>query len=377
MSQLPRVALFSDTFDETNGVAHTYRTLASYCERSGLPIDFYVPGAEGDSVESRGSVRILRFNRRMSFEYYDDLHFSLLPNLAVAKHFSEGGPYGLVHIAAPGNLGVWGRKLARKFGAPLVGVHHTQLQDYAALRVPRLFSGLARGGSLQLLRSFYRPCRTVLAPTPKMSELIKKLRIARDSEVFSRGVDTQRFDPRHRTVGESGEACRLLYVGRLAVEKNLGALSRVLQRLRHKAAFEMTFVGDGPMRAELEKALPFAKFAGVRKGHDLAEAYANADVFLFPSLTDTFGNVVNEAQASGVPCVVMDPNGPGEVIEPDRTGVLAPTEEGFVEAAEGLIKDRNRRRAMAESARKLALRRDWDQVFGGLWGFYQRASETP
>lgn len=369
-----KIALFTDTFDETNGVAHTYRTLAAWAERHGHRLDVYAPGDGCDGVEERGSVRIFRFRRRASFEYYDGLHFSLLPNPRVEHCFSQHGPYSLVHVAAPGNLGVWGRKLAARAGLPLVGVHHTQLQDYAALRVPRMFAGIARAGSLQVLKNFYRPCRLVFAPTPRMSEFVKRVGIGRESEVFSRGVDTERFSPDHRTEPRDDKV-RLLYVGRLAVEKNLDALKRILGRLRVNCAFEMTFVGDGPMKQELAKALPWAKFAGVKKGNELSEAFANGDILVFPSLTDTFGNVVNEAQASGVPCVVMDPNGPGEVIEDGSTGLLGASDERFGEAVAELIKDRKRRTAMGLAARSLAKKRDWDKVFSSLFSVYHRVSQ--
>ncbi len=368
-----RLALFTDTFDETNGVAHTYRTLAEFCRSRGRQLDVFAPGSS-DSDETDGSLRIHRFSRGIGLEYYDGLHFSLLPNWRVQQVFEEHGPYDLVQVAAPGNLGGWGRRLARKGRLPLIGVHHTMLQDYAAMRVPRFLSGLVRTGSLEVLRRFYRPCSTVLAPTPKVAEFVRRVGISSQSDVFSRGVDTNRFSPEHRSRPHSGPV-RLLYVGRLAVEKNLESLTRILNQVKAKRDCEMVFVGDGPLKKQLEKDLPWAKFEGRKKGEALSEAYANGDVFVFPSLTDTFGNVVNEAQASGIPCLVMDPNGPGEIISHEKTGLLAQSEEAFAEGIISLIDVPQRRTAMSQAARAAAKERSWERVFDSLWDVYGRVAK--
>lgn len=368
-----RLALFTDTFDETNGVAHTYRTLAEFCRTTGRRLDVFAPGTT-DSEEQDGSLKVHRFSRGLGLEYYDDLHFSVVPNWRVQQVFEEHGPYDLVQVAAPGNLGGWGRRLARKRGLPLIGVHHTMLQDYAAMRVPWFLSGLVRSGSLEILRRFYRPCQTVLAPTPKLAEFVRRVGISKQSDVFSRGVDTARFSPEHRTRQQT-DPVRLLYVGRLAVEKNLEALSRILKQVKAKRDCEMVFVGDGPLKNQLERDLPWARFEGRKKGEALSEAYANGDVFVFPSLTDTFGNVVNEAQASGVPCMVMDPRGPGEIITPERTGLLAQSEEAFAEGIINLIDVPQRRLAMSEAARSEAMGRSWERVFDSLWEVYGRVAK--
>lgn len=368
-----RLALFTDTFDETNGVAHTYRTLAEFCRSTGRQLDVFAPGT-CDSDEEHGSLRIHRFSRGLGLEYYDDLHFSIVPNWRVQQIFDQSGPYDLVQVAAPGNLGGWGRRLAKRKGLPLIGVHHTMLQDYAAMRVPKLLSGLVRSGSLEILRRFYRPCQTVLAPTPKVAEFVRKVGISKQSDVFSRGVDTSRFSPDLRTRPRN-ERVRLLYVGRLAVEKNLEALSRILNQVKAKRDCEMVFVGDGPLKTQLEKDLPWARFEGRKKGEALSEAYADGDIFVFPSLTDTFGNVVNEAQASGVPCLVMDPNGPGEIISHERTGLLAQSEEAFVEGIINLIDVPQRRSAMSQAARAAAKERSWERVFDNLWDVYGRVAK--
>lgn len=369
-----RIALFTDTFDETNGVAHTYRTLADHCLETGRTLDVFAPGCE-DSDEARGSVRIHRFGRSLGLEYYDDLHFSIVPNRRVAHVFEDSGPFDLVQIAAPGNLGAWGRRLAKRWKLPLVGVHHTMLQDYAAIRAPWFLSELVRQGSLEILRRFYRPCHTVLAPTPGIADFVKQSGIGRRSDVFSRGVDSKRFSPDWRR--RSDRKARLLYVGRLAVEKNLQSLARILSQVRSSVDCEMVFVGEGPLEGELRQALPWAQFEGRLKGDDLSQAYADGDIFVFPSLTDTFGNVVNEAQASGVPCIVMDRNGPGEIITPGRTGLLAPTESTFRESILRLVTDEGVRKSMGQAAADSARERSWDRVFARLWSVYGQVVRRP
>lgn len=369
-----RIALFTDTFDETNGVAHTYRTLADHCHRTGRFLDVFAPGSE-DSEEVHGSLKIHRFGRSIGVEYYDDLHFSIVPNRRVAKVFEENGPFDLVQIAAPGNLGAWGRRLAKKHGLPLVGVHHTMLQDYAAMRAPWFLSELVRQGSLEILRRFYRPCHTVLAPTPGVADFVRKSGIGRRSDVFSRGVDASRFSPEWRK--RTDRKARLLYVGRLAVEKNLQVLARILAQVKNSADCDMVFVGEGPLEAELRQALPWARFEGRLRGDALSQAYADGDIFVFPSMTDTFGNVVNEAQASGVPCVVMDRNGPGEIITSGQTGLLAPTQESFTEGIIELIRDERSRREMGQAAASSARERSWDKVFERLWAVYGQVALSP
>ncbi|MCG9894909.1 MAG: glycosyltransferase family 1 protein [Fimbriimonadaceae bacterium] len=374
MTPAPRVALFADTFDETNGVAHTYRTLAEYSEGRRLPLHVFCPGADGDQREDRGSVTIHRFRRTVGIQYYEGLFFDLLPNRRIADRFAESGPFDLVHLAAPGTLGGWGRRLAARHRLPSVGVHHTQLHDYAALRVPPALAKPARRFSLQVLRRFFSRCRLVFAPTPSMARFVTEAGLCRRSEVLGRGVDAGRFHPAHRT-RPADSPVQILYVGRLSVEKNLEDLVSALNRTKQaKPAVEAVLVGDGPLRRSLEDRLPWARFTGMIRGEALARTYADSDIFFFPSRTDTFGNVVNEAMASGLPCLVMDRQGPGEVIREGETGRIADSPEEAARILEDWIDDPPLRRRLAENARALAESRTWDAVFSGLWDRYRWAA---
>lgn len=371
MTRPLKLALFTDTFDETNGVAHTYRMLADFCARTGRHLDIYCP-SDRTQTEERGTVNIRRFQHSIGVRYYDQLKFSVLPNEGLFEAFEAAGKYDLVHLAAPGSIGSWGRTLAKKFRLPTVAVHHTNLHDYAALRVPKFFSSTAREISLAILRRFYRPCRTILVTTPKMGEWLTRNRLCQRTDLFSRGVDCSHFRPRE--CQERSGPVRFIYVGRLSVEKNLQVLSDVLQKVRQTCEIEMNFVGDGTMRESLQQSCPWATFSGYLKGEALSEAYRESDVFVFPSLTDTYGNVVNEAQASGLPCLVMDPQGPGEVIIPGKTGFIAPTANELEQRMVSLATDAQMRSQMGQDARLLAESRDWDTVFRGLFQTYSRVA---
>lgn len=371
MTRPLKLALFTDTFDETNGVAHTYRMLADFCVRTGRHLDIYCP-SDRTLTENHGTVNIRRFQHSIGVRYYDQLKFSVLPNEGLFETFAASGQYDLVHLAAPGSIGSWGRTLAKKFKLPTVAVHHTNLHDYAALRVPKLFASTARDISLAILRRFYRPCRTILVTTPKMGEWVTRNRLCQRTDLFSRGVDCSLFQP--RLVIERPGPVRFIYVGRLSVEKNLNLLADVLNKVRQTCDIEMSFVGDGVLRSDLQKQCPWAEFPGYLKGSDLSRAYSESDVFVFPSLTDTYGNVVNEAQASGLPCLVMDRRGPGEVIEPEKTGFITPTAELLEEKMSFLAKNAAVRQNMGREARKLAETRDWDTVFSGLFQTYAQVA---
>ncbi len=366
-----RVALFTDTLDETNGVANTYQRLRRYAEENGLRLDIYCPAVDAnDSIEELGSTRVMRFRPHLAIRYYEHLQFSFFPNPRIEKTFDEFGPYDIVQVAAPGNLGLAGRALAKKHKLPSLGVHHTQLQDYAAEFLTGPIAETARQFSTQILKSFYSSFDRVLCTTPAMEQMLKETGLAVRTSLFSRGVDTEAYSPSLRTRPRGGRPVRLFYAGRISPEKNLKTLMTVADRLHAKHDVELVLAGDGPIKAELEQAYPWAKFLGYRKGADLAAEYADADIFVFPSLTDTFGNVVQEALASQTPAVVMDRKGPGEIVRHGETGLIGATEKEFEAAIESLVIDDSRRLKMGENARIYAESRNWDNVFDELWSTY-------
>jgi glycosyltransferase involved in cell wall biosynthesis len=206
--------------------------------------------------------------------------------------------------------------------------------------------------------------------------------------VVPRGVDTENFSPVKRddslrqSWGATADTQVLLSVGRLAVEKNLDTVVRCFKSLQAKGlAVKLVIVGDGPMRHALERSVPEAIFAGTRTGQDLAQHYASADLFIFPSLTETFGNVTIEAMASGLAVVAYNHAAAGQLIEHKRNGmVLAPNqEEQLFEAARQLVDDAALRTQMRIAARQTAVDRDWSSVITRTEGIFRSliANEDP
>ena len=192
-----------------------------------------------------------------------------------------------------------------------------------------------------------------------------------------RGVDSALFHPGKRTLPADAKEPTILYAGRLSLEKNLQFLAETLAEMRAKGLrFRVAFAGEGPMQTELQTILPWATFYGFLNGEALARAYADADIFAFPSRTDTFGNVVLEAMASGLPAVVADECGPGEIVVDGRTGFVAPDPAQFQVRLMELIEQRKLRREMGQKAREAAETQTWDAIFDELWSRYARLKET-
>ena len=372
-----RAALFTDTWDEVNGVSRTLHRWANFCAQGSIELDVYALATLGDpGVERDGSLTVRRLRPLWPLRYYEHLAWDLCPrpDLWAAFHARR---YDLVHLATPGSLGWHGWLLARLTRRPLLGSYHTDFPAYGGIftggrlrRWPaaaRWADTALQGGLTAMLRAFYGPCRTILAPSPKTVAQVQAL-VQRPVGYFRRGIDTQQFSPEFR---QAGPRPVVLYVGRLSREKNVALLKRLVSP---DGSWDLVVVGDGPLRAELEAALPTARFTGYLYGADLARAYASADVFAFPSRTDTLGNVVLEAQACGLPAVVLDREGPGSLLRDGLDGLIADDEGTFVAHVQSLLADDQRRRAMGAAARAGALSRDWPSIFRGLLDDYRRAA---
>lgn len=364
----PVVALFTDTYDEINGVGNTYRRLVDYCERRGRRLDIFTYSRK-TSVEELGPVRILRFSPNFPVKIYQDLIFDpVVYQPGIVREFSTGA-YDIIHTATPGSIGLHALLMATRCGAPLVGAYHTAVPEYGGMRVWGPVRKPVTGLLWRYVRWYYNHCKVVLAPSEHTRNDLKE-RLKTDVGVFSRGVDTEKFSPDFRLTSPGTE---ILYVGRLAVEKNLGLLAEFF---KDRKDVRLKLVGDGPYRHELEMALGSrSKFTGVLTGESLARAYASADIFVCPSETETFGNVVLEAMSSGLPVVVTDKWAPKELVEDGKTGFVAKGRKDFHEKVEMLIKDPVLRDYMGRNARAAALDRSWDTVFDKLFDEYARISD--
>ncbi|NUP99256.1 MAG: glycosyltransferase, partial [Armatimonadetes bacterium] len=300
-----RVALFTDTYDEISGVGHTFRLLAEHCRRRGLPLDIFTVSPEASSVEENGSVTIHRIKPRIPLNYYPGLYLDLVPLDDTVLAYGREHRFDVIHVATPGHMGITGMYLAVKLALPLIGSYHTELPRYVSQRLVghldqsfedddearEYVAEVSATLTWDYLTCFYDHCLKVLVPSQFTRTQVAE-RLSPPLDIFPRGVDTTLFSPARRGRGEGPP--RLLYVGRLAVEKNLEWL---VAFGRAHPEYEVVIVGDGPERGRLEAALPQAQFRGFLQGEELAREYADAEVFAFPSQTETFGNVVLEAQA--------------------------------------------------------------------------------
>jgi phosphatidylinositol alpha 1,6-mannosyltransferase len=377
-----RVAFFTDSFHEVNGVALTSREFVAFARRRSIPL-FSVHAGPMNTIDHHGSVTTFEFARgpvRWNLEH--DLAIDLLflrhleRLLAALREFKPD----LIHITGPGDAGILGALAAHRLGTPLAASWHTNLHEFGATRLMRLLHFLPETmrstlGSatekiaLELCVRFYGLAKVVFAPNPELVGLLAK-RAARPAFLMSRGIDTALFSPLHRS--RADEAFVIGYVGRLSPEKNVRMLADLGRTLRAWGMRDVRFliVGEGSERAWLRQNLPAAEFPGVLRGEELARAYASMDVFVFPSFTDTFGNVVLEALASGVPAVVASAGGPRFLVENGKTGFVASRADEFAAAVGRLHRDKSLRSSMRAFARKAVERFSWDRVIEEVYRNY-------
>ncbi|MEZ2348273.1 glycosyltransferase [Terriglobus sp. RCC_193] len=384
----PRVAFFPDSFHEVNGVAHTARNFTAYAKRRNLPmlcIRAGVPDVRGNaSVTTDGSVTEVDLPRSsFSIAMEKDLSFDPLFGryaITIARELDHFCP-NLIHITGPSELGIFGAYFAWRRNIPLAASWHTNVHEYAARRSAPLAKLLPKApqwiesGALHATSSFYRLAKVLYAPNEELCTLLER-KTQRACHVMRRGVDTELFSPVRRTRSIHDGGMILGYVGRLSVEKNV-ALLPLLQQALDAAGIKARFciIGHGGEEAALRQALPDADFAGVLRGEALATAYANMDLFVFPSETDTFGNVVLEALASGVPAAVTDGGGPKFIVINESTGIVRPT-SAWIEAIVQLTKNRARLRSMGEAARAYATGCSWDAIFDAVLAEYPLTAST-
>lgn len=287
----------------------------------------------------------------------------------------------LIHVTGPGDTGVLGAYVAWRLKLPLAISWHTSLHEYAERRALRLLSGfgrrisafgarVAKWFSLKVLRWFYRRGRILFAPNQEICDWLHG-ETGRPVFPMSRGVDAELFTPARRT--RSAGPFRIGYAGRLTSEKNVRFLAecgRSLLAAGHND-FEIEFIGQGRDADWLAANVPNAVMRGVLLAEELASAYANMDLFAFPSRTDTFGNVVLEALSSGVPALVTSGGGPKHIVQHGRTGFVAKSEEEFTGYVQYAFENRERLGQMSSDARSYAKRQDWDAVFWQVLGAYE------
>jgi phosphatidylinositol alpha 1,6-mannosyltransferase len=386
--RVPRVAYFPDSFHEVNGVAHTSRNFVAYTERHGLPFLCVRAGSREQALEQVGELRTLELKRsRGSVRMEKDLEFDTLfwrHEASIRRELERFRP-DVIHITGPSELGILGAYFAWELGVPLAASWHTNVHEYAARRMGWLTGRMAKAngaaiedgveaGALWAASRFYRRARVLFAPNEELCRMLEKT-TGRPCSLMQRGVDTKCFSPSHRTREARDRMVVLGYVGRLSVEKNVALLAKVERELAAMGlgdAVRFLIVGHGSEEASLRRELKSAEFAGVLRGAELARAYADMDVLVFPSHTDTFGNVVLEALASGVPAVVTPDGGPKFIVRSGETGFVT-EDEHFAERVAELVADRGILEEMRLRAREYAVGCSWDAVFERVYAGYEMA----
>jgi phosphatidylinositol alpha 1,6-mannosyltransferase len=384
-SSAPRVAYFPDSFHEVNGVAHTSRHFESFARRRNLPFLCVRAGDRAQAITKEGSVWTLELPRGLlSFALEKDLRFdpAFLRHIPLIGEVLERFQPDLIHITGPSEVGMLGAGLAHHLDLPLAASWHTNVHEYLARRsnwflrvLPRRQSA-ATGQKIEDLTMaaasiFYSGARVLFAPNPELCRLLEQS-TGRPCHLMPRGVDPELFHPEKRKRNPEDRDQILGYVGRLSVEKNVKLLARVqaeLEKAGHRS-FRFVIVGHGTEQAWLRRRLPRAEFTGVLKGEELSTAYANMDLFVFPSHTDTFGNVVLEALASGVPAIVTPDGGPCTIVRDGETGCVV-RDEQFATAVAGILADPVKHAAMREAARAYAVTASWESVFEGIYDAYE------
>jgi glycosyltransferase involved in cell wall biosynthesis len=385
----PRVAFFTDSYYEANGVARTATALESFAWSRDRPL-LVIHGGETTQVIESGSVVRLELERarRSSFHLEHDLRF----DVALWRHTRRVADVlrwfrpDVLHFTGPSDVGQIGAFLGRRRRIPMVGSWHTNLHEYASRRLMPMLGSLgektrARVGSaverhaLTTTLLFYSLPRVLLAPNEEWRQTLAA-RTKKPTFVMTRGVDTALFTPARRMKNGTVDArINIGYVGRLSTEKNVRALAALQDALWAAGIVDtrFTIIGDGSEREWLRSRLPGAEFTGVIRGERLADAYANLDLFVFPSETETVGNVVLEAMASGVPVLAMARGGTRFIASSTEGAVLAQNQATFLECGVQLVRDSERRRRMSEAARETAQARSWSAVFNLVYHAYDAA----
>ncbi len=383
-----RVALFADCFSEANGVGTLCRQFAAYANRRQLPFLCVYSGPRTQAVSRRSYTAVEIKRGPAAFPLDHDL--SCDPFLSRYKNWvtEQVRPFqpDLVHITGPGDIGILGLWVAHTLRAPLVASWHTNLHEYAGRRLQKLFAFLPDGWrqrvaaaaerqSLRACMRFYSWARFLLAPNETMVDLIGE-RTGKPAFLMAHGVDTDAYTPQRRRRG--GGPFSIGYVGRLTPEKNVRLFAAIEKSLlaRGERDFRFVLIGEGNEKDWLRQNLQSRETPGILRGEALAEAFANLDVFVFPSTTDTFGLVLLEAMASGVPVVVSPETGARVGIRHGVTGFHAPDLESFTESILQLMNNAGLRQRMGAAARAFTCSRGWNGVFEQLYQTYECGLEA-
>ena len=371
-----RVALVTSSYNYiADGVALTLNRLVGYLESQGVEIQVFAPIADRPAFAHQGTVVPVP-----SLPLPGRPEYRLALGMAgyVKRQLLDFQP-DLIHIAVPDLLGHAALSLAKAHGIPAVASYHTRYETYLK---HYWYTAPLEGWLKRVLRRFYGACRDVYVPSDSVREALLADGLKDNFKPWPRGIDTRRFSPGKRSpawrarYGIGPDELVVLHVSRLVREKRLDTLTSALSRIA--VPHRVVIVGDGPDRDYAMRELPNAIFAGHLDGEDLAAAYASSDIFVFPSDSESFGNVTLEAMASGLPCVCADATGSRSLVVMGETGFLAPADDpqAFARHITALAQDRALRAALGQAALRRAQGFSWEETLAKMLGYY-RALLTP
>jgi phosphatidylinositol alpha 1,6-mannosyltransferase len=379
MSKPLRVAIFTGNYNHIkDGVSLTLNRLVKYLEEQGIAVLVVGPTIDDPVIDHQGEFVAApslpmpgRPEYRVTVGFPDEIQ----------QRLEEFDPT-IFHIATPDLLGFRAMRYAQAHDIQIVASYHTHFTSYLKYYNLDMLEMLG----WKYLRWFYSQCKHIYVPSPSMADELKEAGIEGDLRIWARGVDTELFNPKYRNMdwrreqGFADDEKVVTFVSRLVWEKGLQTFVDTIKRLQAEDSnIRALVVGDGPVKKELEFMLPQAVFTGFLEGADLATAYASSDVFLFPSDTETFGNVTLEALSSGVPAVVADATGSRSLVEPGINGYWAPprkTKE-FAKGVQQILSDPDEYQQMSKAARQKALAYSWEKINGNLVEYYKEALEEP
>ncbi len=365
-------AWFTDTLDDVNGVATTIRKMTAAGAGAGQELVVVVSRSE----LSVDNIPIKNFQPIGEFELpeYELQKLSFPPILRILDYIQRE-KFTEIIISTPGPVGLTGLLAAKMLNLQTSGIYHTDFPQYIRILTEDSF---LESVAWRYMHWFYGQLDVVFVNSEEYRQSwIKRGFDPAKLKIFPRGLDTELFTPARRDPAffekfgvQNGEV-RLLYVGRVSREKDLDVLADAYRRLRDEGLpVQLFVVGHGPYSEAFAESLPEAFFTGYLRGKELATAYASADIFVFPSTTDTFGNVIIEAQASGVPVVVSDSGGPKELVQDNENGLITKSHDvdDFTSAIRTLVTDPALRERMGNCARKSVIARSWPGAFRKFWG---------
>lgn len=365
-SESPTVCLFTDTLGDVNGVSRFIRNVGEQARRTGCRL--HIVTSTRFECPREANIHNFKPRHARAMPRYPQLELVVPPRQSLFRLADQLAP-DIVHISTPGPIGLAGRAWARRRGVPMIGTYHTDFPAYIDhLFDEPVFTWLCT----RAMQRFYRPFVRLFTRSAEYGQSLIRLGIPGDRVVrLLPGIDTDVFHTRHRDAsGRVWDNCpgvrptsvKALYVGRVSIEKNLPMLTQLWPRVHAMCQargvdVQLLIVGDGPYRGPmadaLERAGAAACFLGFRHGVELSTIYAGSDLFLFPSTTDTLGQVVMEAQSAGMPVLVTDQGGPREVVDHGRTGLVLPATgaiDRWVTETVDLLSDPARRKSMGAAA---------------------------